>query len=495
MRSQITTEISKIKNLSSDQFEALYRITQALNSAEYQDNLIEEVLDFIIKTLNAERGLFVKYNGVEEDFSIVAARNVENENITDLAEFSSGILHKVIFEKKPLLHHDIQGDPQLSQYESVQLQNIKSVIGVPVLRDQEVWGVILADTTKNRKDFNEENLIFLNFLSNLFSLSLDRISTVEKLQDEKERLINELQSTEKLPDMVGESIAMREVARIIHKVARTDATVLITGESGVGKDLAARAIHKLSERKKGPYLAQFCGSIPDSLLESELFGYRKGAFTGAAKDKKGLLEVANKGTFFLDEIADITTALQAKLLRVIENMEIIRLGDTKPKKIDVRIIAATNKDLQTLVQEKKFREDLFYRLNVFPVRIPPLRERVNDIPMLADYFIKQHSKEKKALSKSAVKKMLNYEWPGNVRQLLNVIQRAIILSDDEKIEAENIIIDDNSETGSEGTIKEIEHEVLRKRLEKFDYNKTLAAQSLGVSTRWIQLKLKEMDIE
>lgn len=492
MSKQITKEISKIKSLSSDQFEALYKITQALNAVELRENLIEEVLDLIIRTINAERGLVVSYSGDTQEFSIIAARNIEQENITDLTEFSSGLLHKVIDEKKPLLHHDIQGDPQLSQYESVQLQNIKSVIGVPVIKDEEIWGVILADTTKNRKEFNQGNLVFLNFLSNLFSISLDRINTVEELRDEKERLINELQTTEKLPEMVGQSNAMREVARVIHKVARTEATVLITGESGTGKDLAAKAIHKLSDRKNGPYLAQFCGSIPDGLLESELFGYKKGAFTGASKDKKGLLEIADGGTFFLDEIADISIALQAKLLRVLENKEIIKLGDTKPKKVDVRIVTATNKELQQLVKEGKFREDLFYRLNVFPVRIPPLRERVNDIPLLADHFIKWYSGEKKVLSRQAIKKMLNYKWRGNIRQLLNVIQRAVILSEGEKINEENIIIDDTGKTEFEGTMKEIENEALKRRLEKFDYNKTLTAKSLGVTTRWVQMKLKEL---
>jgi Nif-specific regulatory protein len=293
--------------------------------------------------------------------------------------------------------------------------------------------------------------------------------------------------------MIGESKVMKELAALVQKVARTDATVLILGESGTGKDLVARAIHKLSNRNDKPYLAQFCGSIPDTLLESELFGYKKGAFTGANTDKKGLLEVADKGTFFLDEIADISMALQAKLLRVLENKEIIRLGDTQVKKIDVRIITATNRDLQQLVKEGKFREDLFYRLNVFPVRVPPLRDRRTDIPLLAKNYIQKSFKEKIHLDKSAIRKLEAYHWPGNVRQLINVIQRALILCDDSKITAEHIIIEDEDAlNGFGGTLKEYEIKLLRERLKQFDGNRTLTAESLGVSVRWIQLKLKEI---
>ena len=229
-------------------------------------------------------------------------------------------------------------------------------------------------------------------------------------------------------------------------------------------------------------------------MESELFGYKKGAFTGAGTDKQGLLEAADAGTFFLDEIADISTALQAKLLRVLENREIIRLGDTKVKKIDVRIVAATNKDLQALVKEGIFREDLFYRLNVFPIRIPPLRERKSDIPLLTSHFIKQIGKKEMVIDPAAIKKLENYYWPGNIRQLINVIQRALILCDTNKIFAEHIILEEEQNMENfQGTLQEFEMLLLKKRLEEFDGNRTLTAKSLDVSVRWVQLKLKEMD--
>lgn len=493
MKNFFTDNISHIKNLSKDEFESLYEFTELLNSATQQDSLIENAIDIVIKVINAERGLFVKYDEANDNFSIISARKISNESITDLHEFSSGILQKVIKEKKPLLYHDVMGDPHLSQFESVQIQRIKSVIGVPIIRDEKVWGVIVADSQLDRREFTEENLLFLSFFSNLVSLALDRIIKLEELEKENQILTNRLLLTEEIPEMIGSSPVMRTLAHLIHKVAQTDATVLITGESGTGKELAAKAIHQLSKRKDKPFLAQFCGSIPDSLLESELFGYKKGAFTGANSDKQGLLEAADYGTFLLDEIADISTALQAKLLRVLENREIIRLGDVKVKKIDVRIITATNKDLQTLVKEGEFREDLFYRLNIFPIRIPPLRERRSDIPLLTSHFIKRFGKKEMSIDSTAIKKLENYYWPGNIRQLINVIQRAIILCDGNKLLSEHIILEEAAETENfQGTMQEFEMLLLKKRLNEFNGNRTLTAKSLDVSVRWIQLKLKEM---
>jgi transcriptional regulator with PAS, ATPase and Fis domain len=328
------------------------------------------------------------------------------------------------------------------------------------------------------------------------SISLEKVFTIENLSDENIRLKNVLESVEAIPDMIGESKPMKELSKIIHRVANTETSVLILGESGSGKDLVARAIHKLSSRKDHPYLAQFCGSIPDSLLESELFGYNKGAFTGATKDKKGLFEIADKGTFFLDEIADISSALQAKLLRVLENKEIIRLGDTKVKKIDVRILAATNKNLKTLVDEGKFREDLYYRLNVFPIKIPSLRERKDDISLLVQKFIEISQNQNLKISATALKKLEDYPWPGNVRQLNNVINRAIILSNEEIINVEHISLEDEAQTlDSNKTLKQMEEKILIERLKEFQDNKTKTAKSLGVSVRWIQKKMKELKNE
>ncbi|MCE1189454.1 MAG: sigma 54-interacting transcriptional regulator [Ignavibacteria bacterium] len=494
MDTKIPDTLNTVRSLEKEQFEVLYSISKALNAAVYKKNLFEETLDIIIRVIDAERALFVMYDEPNTKFSIVAARNVKQETIDDLSTFSSGILQKVIAEKRPIIYHDVQSAPGISQFQSVLIHQIKSVLGVPVFRQGKIAGLILADSQMNRKAFNEENLYFLDFFSNLVSLALDRISQIEELIDENTILKNQLQTVQKIPGLIGQSPAIKQLVQMIERVARTDTTVLLLGESGTGKDLAARAIHELSERRQKPYLAQFCGSIPDSLLESELFGYKKGAFTGAVADKKGLFEVASSGTFFLDEIADISIALQAKLLRVLQNKEIIRLGDTQSIKIDTRIITATNKDLKILTKEGKFREDLFYRLNVFPIYLPPLRERTGDIPLLAEHFILRYFGKNITVHPETMKRLNGYQWPGNIRQLENVIQRAAILCDGDILLPEHIIIEEADGMGSfAGTLEDFERMILMRRLKEFNGNRTQTAKSLGVSVRWIQLKLKEID--
>ncbi len=487
-------DLGQIKLITKEQYQTLYKVSKILNSAVYESTLVKSILDLVIKVINAERGLVVKYDEENNNFAIIAARNVQQETISDLSEFSSGVLQKVIDNKEPCLYHDVQNDPNVSQFVSLQLYNIKSIIGVPIIRNDKIWGVILADSRANRKEFTDENLLFLDFFSNIVSPALDKIIQLSELQDENLILKNQIESSKIIPELIGNSPVMKNLAALIHKVAKTNATVLLLGESGTGKEIVANAIHNLSSRVNRPYLAQFCGSIPDTLLESELFGYKKGAFTGATSDKKGLFEVANSGSFFLDEIADISIALQAKLLRVLQNKEIIKIGDTQAKKVDVRIITATNKDLKELVNDGKFREDLFYRLNVFPINLPPLKERRGDIPLLTKYFINKYSEKDIQISSQALKELELYHWPGNVRQLENIIQRALILCDSNKIQPEHIVIEDGSDgVNFNGTLKEFEKVLLKRRLNEFEGNRTLTAKSLGVSVRWVQLKLKEMD--
>jgi Nif-specific regulatory protein len=485
--------LSPLREIKREQFEVLYKISAMLNTTHYQESLIEQTLDLVIQYLQAERGLFARYEKSADSFAIIAARNVQQDSLTDLHSFSSGILRQVVARKETSLYHDAQGDPAVSQFASVQLHNIKSVIGVPVFYKTGIWGVILVDSQTNRREFTAENLFFLEFFASLVSLVLERIMAMEQLQNENLLLRKQLQTSLTIPEMIGKSQVMQELYMLIQRVAGSGASVLILGESGTGKELVARAIHKLSDRADKPFLAQFCGSIPDTLLESELFGYKKGAFSGAYQDKKGLFEVADQGTFFLDEIADISLALQAKLLRVLENQEIIRLGDTQFKKVDVRIITATNKDLYTLVKEGKFREDLYYRLNVFPITLPPLRDRKGDVPLLARHFISKNTGKDLTIEQQVFTKLESYSWPGNVRQLENVLQRALILSDGQKINAENIFLQESENlTNFHGALADFELLLLKKRLEEYKGNRTLTAKSLGVSVRWVQMKLKEL---
>jgi DNA-binding NtrC family response regulator len=313
-----------------------------------------------------------------------------------------------------------------------------------------------------------------------------------------------------LPPIIGKSRAMVEIADKLKRVAPTKSTVLLLGESGTGKELFARAIHLLSPRKEYPFLAINCAAIPRELLESELFGYEKGAFTGADKTKPGKLELAHRGTVFLDEIGELDLALQAKLLRVIQEGEIERVGGSKPIKVDLRLVAASNRDLEKAVSEKAFREDLFYRLSVFPLTIPPLRERKEDIPLLAEYFVKKCASEVKsgvkALSPESIQVLSSYNWKGNVRELENAIERAIILSDGETLQPEHFNLSFNNHVKSismDGTLVETskqalriaESERIRKALAETKGNKTRAAEILKVSYKTLLTKIKEYEIE
>lgn len=486
--------LQPLKKTDPSLFRSIENLVKHLNNCDSKEGLIETSLDIVVQTLNAERVAFVKYDSGISDFKLVAARNVNGESIHTLNEFSTSVFKDVVAKKQPVLLHTA-GDHNLPQYESIVINKITSIIGVPVFRDNELWGAIIADSKLKRKEFTDSNLELLDFFSNLLGLALEKAERFEELEKDNLLLRNQFENYGRVEGLVGESKKFRETLRLVKKIANSNVTVLITGESGTGKDLIAKALHELSPRSNKPYLAQFCGSIPDSLLESELFGFKKGAFTGANSDKKGLFEIAEGGSFFLDEIADITPALQAKLLRVLENKEIIPLGDTKVKKIDLRIITATNKNLQELVKSGLFREDLFYRLNILNINLPPLRERTGDIPLIAKHILRKIAPHIKKISPEAIKKLEEYYWPGNIRELSNVLQRASIMNDESILTADNIDIENLSKksfVANLQTLEEIVFSILKNRLDHFKGNRSLTAESLGVSRRWVYMKLKEI---
>jgi DNA-binding NtrC family response regulator len=293
--------------------------------------------------------------------------------------------------------------------------------------------------------------------------------------------------------------AMAVIKELVENVAITSANVVILGESGTGKELVARTIHLLSPRRTAGFVPINCAAIPESLLESELFGHEKGAFTGAIQAKRGKFEMAQGGTIFLDEIGDMPLPLQSKLLRVIQERKFERVGGTREIKADVRIIAATHRDLEAEVREKRFRDDLFYRLNVFPISLPPLRQRKDALPQLAEYFVKrfagQSGKKAKGISQEAMDTLREYNWPGNIRELQNVIERAVILGRENILPADlpNTLTDPDSRQGEEygESLKGLEREAILRALEKVDGNRRKAAQELGISRRTLQYRLKE----
>jgi DNA-binding NtrC family response regulator len=353
------------------------------------------------------------------------------------------------------------------------------------------------------KPFDTDHLLML----------IKRALENQRLITENILLREEFSSRFGLPTIIGKSKSITDAAHKIQKVAQAKTTVLLLGESGTGKELFARAIHYLSPRKDYPFVPINCAAIPKGLLESELFGYEKGSFTGADSRKLGKLELAEKGTVFLDEIGELDMDLQAKLLRTLQDGEIERIGHPKPLKVDIRIVAASNKDLDRAVSENAFREDLYYRLSVFPIRIPPLRERKEDIPFFVDYFIKKYSADLKraiaSISAEAVEILMKYDWKGNVRELENTIERAIILCEGSSIMPEHISL--NPLRGDavlpsipmEGTLEDAAKAALRiaetgrikKAMKDSKGNKSRASESLGVSYKTLLTKIKEYGIE
>lgn len=349
----------------------------------------------------------------------------------------------------------------------------------------------------------------------------DHLLLIVKKTLEKQKILKEnilLKSESKiyfpLPEIIGSSPVMKKVSEDVNKVAPTDATVLLLGESGTGKELFARAIHSLSKRSKGPFVAINCAAIPETLIENELFGHEKGSYTGAISRQLGKFELAQGGTIFLDEIGELSKDVQGKVLRVLQEKTIERIGGTSTIKVDVRILCASNQDLKRAVEEGRFREDLFYRINIFPITIPPLRNRTSDIPLLVEHFLSKYSKEfgkkKPRVHPEAMKKMLTYHWPGNVRELENTIERAVILSMSDTIMPEDIFIGESKEykyspldifnlpddlqEATQIILKEVETYKIEKALLETEKNIEEAAKKLNISTKTLREKIKKYGI-
>jgi Nif-specific regulatory protein len=329
----------------------------------------------------------------------------------------------------------------------------------------------------------------------------------QELEDENLRLRHELEDRFRPENIIGNSNAMRDMYKQIHQVAGSDTTVLIRGESGTGKELVAHAIHYSSQRAKGPFVKVNCAALNENLLESELFGHEKGAFTGAIQSRKGRLEEAHGGTLFLDEIGDFAAATQVKLLRVLQERQFERVGSNRTLTTDARIIAATNRDLEKAVEQNNFRQDLYYRVNVFPIFLPPLRERRDDILLLADYFVEQYSKKMdkdvKRISTPAINMMVAYHWPGNVRELENCIERAVLLSNEGVIRAHHLPptlqTSDASDTIGTGSFRErvnlFERDIIVDALKRCNGSLAAAARDLGSTARIIRYKVRELGID
>jgi len=481
---------------------ALVGISQEINSIQELETLLERILDIALQQLSAERGFILLQEGGEQQLAPKVARNIDPVKISEVAEISSTAVRKVISTQKSLLTFDALSDETFDATESVIMHRIRSIACVPLLLKGELIGVIYIDSQEQTAQFNQQSLDFLSVFANQAAIAIENARLLESLRSENELLKGEFHRIYSFKEIIARSKAMERVLQLMGKVLNNTSVVLISGETGTGKELIARAIHHNGPRNNNPFVAVNCAAIPENLLESELFGYKKGAFTGATSDKKGLIEVANTGTLFLDEIGELPLQLQVKLLRFLQEREVMRLGGSYPVKVDVRIIAASNRNLMEEVREGRFREDLYYRLNVIEINLPPLRERKKDISLLAHHFLKKISKSMdkniSGFMPQALEKLMNYHWPGNVRELENAIERAVVLASQQLISQADIDLGRiNTISGIEAgqTIEVVSRSLLEKTLRAYDGNKTRAAEAMGVSLRWIHYKMKEWDIK
>ena len=418
-------------------FGALLKLATRIGSVGDTESLQWQLLGFIFEVVPAERGAILLFEDPDRFTSAVAWDRARGPDCP--VQVSRTIVKRAARERVGLVMNNVLGDEGLRQVGTVTELRIQSVLCVPLIAANKVLGTIYLDSQHRSDQFDERRLQVMTAIAGIAALALSNVQYTEQLQKENQELRAEIDLDH---NMVGSSKGIRQVFQLIRRVAPIDSTVLIEGESGTGKELVARAIHRNSPRAQRPFVAINCAAIPDTLLESELFGYEKGAFTGATALKKGKLEAAEGGTLFLDEISELATSLQAKLLRVLQEREFERVGGARPVKLNIRVVAATNKSLAEFVKTGAFRNDLYHRLNVVTLSVPALRERREDIPVLAEYFISKISRKCKmrprSLSAEARAYLTNYHWPGNIRELENALEHAIVLGSTNAILPEDL---------------------------------------------------------
>jgi len=474
----------------------LFRLVLAMGGAADVTDLCNRVLDGLLDCTHADTGAVLMRVG-RRRLRVLAHRGRDTYH-----KVSDYISELVARENEAILARDVRADQRLRSRQSLEEIGAQSLICAPIREKNRVTGLIHLYSTDPASPLDRRDLEFTLAIAQQFSQMLAELKQRERLANENRLLRENLRIA---TDLVGESEAIKAVKRQIARVAPTSATVLIRGESGVGKELVARAIHANSPRSGGPMVCINCAALTESLLESELFGHEKGAFTGATEQKIGKFEAANGGTIFLDEIGELNPASQAKLLRVLEGQPFERVGGSKPIAVDVRVIAATNIELEQAVREGKFRRDLYFRLNVVEIVVPPLRERKEDIPVLANYFLdiltREIARRVKGFSDAAMRKLTRYDWPGNVRELRNVIERAVVLGSGEQIEERDILLSGLEPTLAAGgryrpiSLEQLEREHVAATLAHTGWNKSQAAAILGIERSTLDRKINRYGLK
>ena len=496
----------------------LYQISQVMGDSEDLSSLVAIILDVMKKHLRINRGVLTLYDRHTETIFIHESFGLtEAEKSRGIYSLGEGITGKVVESGRPIVVPQPATDPDfLNRTGAHGKPNGRtgakgaSFFCVPIIHAKKVLGTLGAERVYLNQRLIKQDVELLATIGSMIAPAVELYLTENidkvKLENENRRLQNALKQRFKPSNIIGNSKPMLEVYELVQKVAATKSTVLILGESGVGKELIANAIHYQSPAADGPVVKFNCAALPESIVESELFGHEKGAFTGAVGMRKGRFELADGGTIFLDEVGELSPPMQAKLLRVLQERTFERVGGSKPIKVDLRIIAATNRDLMQMVEKGTFREDLYYRLNVFPITIPPLRDRGSDVILLADHFASvfgaEMGKEIKRISTPALNMLMAYHWPGNVRELENVIERSVILADDGVIHGYNLppSLQTSTETGTtfgcglEAKIQAVEYEMIVEALKTHHGNMTEAAKELGLTRRILGLRMEKHGI-
>lgn len=502
-----TKEETVRKHNEVKELRLLVEVLQMLDDASTLSDNLDKILETIARHTGMMRGVITLLDESHGEIAIEVAyglsREAQNRGRYKLGE---GITGKVIATGQPLIVPDISAEPLFLNRTGSRTdpENI-SFICVPIKMEGQVIGALSADRLFASSNALDEDMRLLTILASLIARAVRTRQLHHRVLEENKRLQNALRERSRPQMFVGNSSVLQDVLTQVARVAPTDATVLLLGESGTGKELTANTIHAGSSRAGQPFIKINCAALPESLIESELFGHEKGAFTGAIAIRKGRFEAADGGTLFLDEIGELAVSTQVKLLRVLQEQEFERLGGSKTIRVDVRLIAATSRNLERMVAEGAFRQDLYYRLNVFPVRMPPLRERLDDIPLLVASFLEKYGqkigKRSLRLTPKAQELLLAHSWPGNIRELQNIIERAVILTTDGQIHASHLPPSFQLPAPAlslphslSAALEELEQRLIREALEAHHGNICRAAQSLGITERIMGLRMKKFGL-
>lgn len=510
----MTKNSKKHEDLSQSlqELQTLNNLALAISSTLEVDEIINKIIKEATEITEARQGSILLTQEESDSKFTTLIRKGTDRHESLVRKMSMVIAGWILKHKQGLLVNNILEDERFKGLELLGYP-LQSVVAVPIQARGKILGVLILHSKQEEKTFIEKDLRLLNIIASQSAHILQNAETLRQLKDENQYLKKEVERTYSFKEIVGRSPAMEQVFELLEKIIPTDARVLIQGESGTGKELIARAIHYNGPRKNKRFVAIDCGALPENLLESELFGHVKGAFTGATESKKGLFHVADGGTLFLDEVNNTSPALQAKLLRVIQEGEIRPVGGTNTSKVNVRIICASSKNLTESVRQGTFREDLFFRLKVVTIKLPPLRERKEDILILANIFLSKFSKSLnkplQAFAKETSNGLLHYSWPGNVRELENTIERCVTLAEpDAKLVDEGLLPDEirafrpaiqepavSTETNLTRAVEELERTMVTEALKKYSGNRTKAAEHLGLSRRGLLNKIERYGLD